>query len=157
MGIFAKFAAALVAIPSAVLGGMTTFLFSAVAVSGIRIISTIPFTRRNRFILTAGFTLGLGATLVPTWFAFVFTYSGPNRALLGFYNAIVLIMETGFAIVAFTTLILNLVLPEEIEDEETQELTANEVDAPGDREEWDRIQRGHGKGSEESDAGVKAA
>src|SRR4051794_2999256 len=32
-GIFAKFAAALVAIPGAVLGGMTTFLFSAVAVS----------------------------------------------------------------------------------------------------------------------------
>ncbi|KAH8728962.1 xanthine/uracil permease protein-like protein, partial [Phaeosphaeriaceae sp. PMI808] len=65
MGIFAKFAAALVAIPSAVLGGMTTFLFSAVTVSGIRIISTIPFTRRNRFILTAGFTLGFGATMVP--------------------------------------------------------------------------------------------
>lgn len=65
MGIFAKFAAALVAIPSAVLGGMTTFLFSAVAVSGIRIISTMPFTRRNRFILTAAFTLGFGATMVP--------------------------------------------------------------------------------------------
>jgi xanthine/uracil permease len=65
MGVFAKFAAALVAIPSAVLGGMTTFLFSAVAVSGIRIISTVEFTRRNRFILTAGMTVGLGATLVP--------------------------------------------------------------------------------------------
>lgn len=65
MGLFAKFAAALVAIPAAVLGGMTTFLFSAVAVSGIRIISTVPFTRRNRFILTAAFALGYGATLVP--------------------------------------------------------------------------------------------
>jgi uracil-xanthine permease len=69
MGIFAKFAAALVAIPSSVLGGMTTFLFSAVAVSGIRIISTMPFTRRNRFILTASLALGYGATLVPNWFA----------------------------------------------------------------------------------------
>ncbi|PSN69297.1 xanthine/uracil permease protein-like protein [Corynespora cassiicola Philippines] len=74
MGIFAKFAASLVAIPSAVLGGMTTFLFSAVTVSGIRIISTMPFTRRNRFILTAGFTLGFGATMVPNWFDYVFTY-----------------------------------------------------------------------------------
>jgi xanthine/uracil permease len=149
MGIFAKFAAALVAIPSAVLGGMTTFLFSAVTVSGIRIISTMPFTRRNRFILTAGFTLGFGATMVPNWFDFVFTYSGPNRALLGFYNAIVLILETGFAIVAFVTLALNLLLPEEIEDEETPELTANEVDEPADREEWERIRRGQAKGSEE--------
>lgn len=93
MGIFSKFAAALVAIPAPVLGGMTTFLFSAVAVSGIRIISTVPFTRRNRFILTAAMALGFGATLVPTWFAFVFTYSGDNRAKQGFFNAIVLVME----------------------------------------------------------------
>jgi xanthine/uracil permease len=158
MGVFAKFAAALVAIPSAVLGGMTTFLFSAVAVSGIRIISTVPFTRRNRFILTAGFTLGLGATLVPTWFAFVFTYSGPNRALLGFYNAIVLVMETGFAIVAFSTLALNLILPEEVEDEEAVDITANEVDEAGDREEWERIQRGRVRGkSEEDGMGEKSA
>ncbi|KAF1843454.1 Xanthine/uracil permease [Cucurbitaria berberidis CBS 394.84] len=149
MGIFAKFAAALVAIPSAVLGGMTTFLFSSVAVSGIRIISTMPFTRRNRFILTAGFTLGFGATMVPDWFSHVFTYTGPNRALLGFYNAIVLVMETGFALVAFINVILNLILSEEIEDEEIPELTANEVDARGDKEEWARIQPGHLKGSDE--------
>jgi xanthine/uracil permease len=60
MGVFSKFAAAIVAIPSPVLGGMTTFLFSAVAVSGVRIISTVPFTRRNRFILTAAFSIGFG-------------------------------------------------------------------------------------------------
>jgi xanthine/uracil permease len=146
MGIFSKFAAALVAIPAAVLGGMTTFLFSAVTVSGIRIIATMPFTRRNRFILTAGFTLGFGATMVPNWFSYVFTYAGPNRALLGFYNAITLIMQTGFAIVAFVCLALNLLLPEEMEDE-VPELTANEVDAEADKEEWARIRRG--KGSEE--------
>lgn len=148
MGIFAKFAAALVAIPPAVLGGMTTFLFSAVTVSGVRIISTMPFTRRNRFILTAGFTLGFGATMVPTWFSYVFTYKGPNKALLGFYNAIILIMETGFALVAFVNLVLNLILPEEIEDEETPELTANEVDEPADREEWARINKGKANGSD---------
>jgi xanthine/uracil permease len=157
MGVFAKFAAALVAIPSAVLGGMTTFLFSAVTVSGIRIISTTPFTRRNRFILTAGFTLGFGATMVPDWFSYVFTYDGPNRALLGFYNAIELILETGFAIVAFVTLALNLLLPEEIEDEETPELTANEADEPADREEWERIRKGQAKESEEGKASSEGA
>ncbi|KAL1648438.1 hypothetical protein SLS58_002193 [Diplodia intermedia] len=151
MGIFAKFAASLVAIPSAVLGGMTTFLFSAVAVSGIRIISTVPFTRRNRFVLTAGLAIGYGATLVPDWFAHVFTYSGPNRALLGFYNAIELVLETGFAVTAFVTLILNLLLPEEIEDDaqELPELTANEADVEADREEWRNV-----KGKEmEAEAG----
>lgn len=151
MGIFAKFAAALVAIPSAVLGGMTTFLFSAVTVSGIRIISTMPFTRRNRFILTAGFTLGFGATMVPDWFSYVFTYDGSNRALLGFYNAIELIMETGFAIVAFVALVLNLILPEEIEDEEIPELTANDADEQRDEAEWARVRAEQGKGSEDSE------
>jgi uracil-xanthine permease len=100
MGIFAKFAAALVAIPASVLGGMTTFLFASVAVSGMAIISRSPFTRRNRFILTAALSVGYGATLVPTWFSTVFTYKGDNKGLQGFLDAIVLIMETGFAVTA---------------------------------------------------------
>ncbi|KAK4964009.1 hypothetical protein LTR28_004160 [Elasticomyces elasticus] len=118
---------------------MTTFLFSAVATSGIRIISTVPFTRRNRFILTASLSLGFGATLVPTWFSYVFTYTGNNHALVGFYNAIELVMETGFALTAFLALFLNLILPEEFEDEETPELTADVVDEQKDDAEWDRI------------------
>jgi len=142
MGVLAKFAAALVAIPSAVLGGMTTFLFAAVATSGVRIISTTPITRRNRFILTAALALGFGATLVPNWFSFVFTYKGDNRALIGFFNAIVLVIQTGFALAGFVALFLNLILPEEIEDEDTPELTANSADDEDDREEWNRIQKG---------------
>lgn len=138
MGIFSKFAAALVAIPAPVLGGMTTFLFSAVAISGVRIISTVPFTRRNRFILTAAMSLGFGATLVPNWFSFVFTYTGDNHAKQGFFNAIVLVMETGFAVTAFMAILLNLVLQEEIEDEAVN-VTANQADETDDRKEWDRI------------------
>ncbi|OLN96930.1 Uric acid-xanthine permease [Colletotrichum chlorophyti] len=123
MGIFAKFAASLVAIPSSVLGGMTSFLFTAVAVSGMAIITKgVPFNRRNRFILTAGLTLGYGATLVPTYFDNVFTYSGDNRGLRGFLDAIVLIMETGFAITAFVCMALNLVLEEEIEETEGRDV-----------------------------------
>ena len=139
MGIFSKFAAALVSIPAPVLGGMTTFLFSAVATSGIRIISTVPFTRRNRFILTASFAPGFGAILVPTWFTYVFTYTGGNTAKQGFFNAITLVMETGFAVTAFLAIILNLILREEIEDE-AQSITANEVDKAADEKEWEEIE-----------------
>lgn len=121
---------------------MTTFLFAAVFVSGVSIISKVPFTRRNRFILTAACSVGLGATLVPTWFAYVFTYEGSNTSLEGFFNAIELVMETGFAITAFLALILNLILPEEIEDEETPEYTANAIDGVRDEEEWARINKG---------------
>lgn len=145
MGIFSKFAAALVAIPSPVLGGMTTFLFAAVAISGVRIISTVPFTRRNRFILTAAMSLGFGATLVPNWFSYVFTYSGDNHAKQGFFNAIVLVCETGFALTAFVAIFLNLVLQEEVEDEVVDEvMTADKVDDEADREEWARIERRSG-------------
>lgn len=140
MGVFSKFAAALVAIPAPILGGMTTFLFSAVAISGVRIISTVPFTRRNRFILTAAMSVGFGATLVPDWFAHVFTYEGSNTSLIGFYNAIELVMETGFAVTAFLALILNLLLPEEMDDEAV-DITANNVDDAEDEKEWERIRR----------------
>ena len=117
MGVFSKFAAALVAIPSSVIGGMTTFLFCSVAVSGIAIITRgVHFNRRNRFILTAGLALGYGATLVPNYFDHVFSYSGNNKALQGFLDAIVLVMETGFAVTAMVCIFLNLVLEDEIED-----------------------------------------
>ncbi|KAJ5081317.1 hypothetical protein NUU61_009581 [Penicillium alfredii] len=116
MGIFSKFAAALVAIPSAVLGGMTSFLFSSVAISGIRIISTIDFTRRNRFILTASFAIGMGVTLEPDWWTYFFTYSGDNRALEGLLNAVDLVMTNGFAICAILGVVLNLIIPEEPDD-----------------------------------------
>ncbi|KAK9462829.1 permease family-domain-containing protein [Lipomyces oligophaga] len=113
MGVFSKFAAALVAIPSSVLGGMTTFLFTSVAVSGLRIIATVPFTRRTRFILSASLAIGFGAILVPDWFEYVFTYSGDNHALRGFLDAIVIFLESGFTVTAFLGLFLNLFIKEE--------------------------------------------
>ncbi|SCV04117.1 LAMI_0H13542g1_1 [Lachancea mirantina] len=116
MGIFSKFGAALVSIPKPVLGGMTTFLFTSVAVSGLKIISTIPFTRRDRFVLTGSLLPGIGAILVPDWFSYFFTYSGPNKALAGFLNAIVLIMESGFAVAGIVGIILNLMIPQNLDE-----------------------------------------
>ena len=116
---------------------MTTFLFSAVTVSGVRIISTIHFTRRNRFILTASLALGLGATLVPDWFEHVFTYNG-GGAKGGFLNAIKLVMETGFALAALISIILNLIIDKEIEDD-AQSITADENEVVKDEEEWAKI------------------
>lgn len=153
MGIFAKFAAAITSIPDAVLGGMTTFLFASVAVSGLRIISTVPFTRRTRFILTASLALGYGATLVPTWFSYVFTYTGGNRAKAGFFDAIVLVMETGFAVTAFVAVGLNLGLPEESEDEEIESLAGD----LGEREAEEREleMRGESRGYENGNGGLE--
>lgn len=123
-GIFAKFAAVIISIPDSVLGGMTTFLFASVAVSGLRIVSTIDFNRRNRFILSTALTLGYGATLVPDWFAYVFTYQGNNTSLRGFMDAIELILETGFAVSAFVAMFLNAVLDDELEEDVDAEHTS---------------------------------
>ena len=54
---------------------------------------------------------------------------------------------------AFIAIFLNLVLHEEIEDEAAS-ITANEVDAADDREEWARIKRG--KGVTDEEVGEKA-
>lgn len=113
-GIFSKVAAGIfLSIPSAVLGGMTTFLFASVCVSGLRVISLGAgnYTRRTRFILTASLSLGLGLILVPDWFNYVFTYDGPNTALKGFYDAITIFVGTGYSLAGAIGIFLNLVLP----------------------------------------------
>lgn len=126
MGVFSKFAGALLSIPKPVLGGMTTFLFSSVAVAGLAIISRCPFTRRDRFILTSAMVFGMGSTMVSDWFSNVFTYDGDNRSLQGFFDAIVLVMESGYAIAGIIGVILNLMLPQEEPEESVKYLDAEE-------------------------------
>jgi len=57
-------------------------------------------------------------------------------------------------VTAFLSLILNLILPEEIEDEETPELTANTADDEDDKEEWQRI-RAQQKVAEDANGDMK--
>lgn len=78
----------------------------------------------------------------------MFTYSGSNHALTGFFDAIVLVMENGFAVAAFIAVILNLILPEEDDDEDIPELTANHVDDAADEEEWNHIRHTGGDAAE---------
>jgi NCS2 family nucleobase:cation symporter-2 len=120
MGIFSKFAAAFISIPAPVWGGMTSFLFTSVGVSGIKIIASTEFTRRDRFVLTAVLLPGFGAAFVPNWFENVFTYSGDNTALQSFFDALVLVLETGFAIAGFIGVALNFILPQT--NDQTEEI-----------------------------------
>jgi NCS2 family nucleobase:cation symporter-2 len=60
--------------------------------------------------------------MVPTWFSYVFTNSGNNRAKAGFFDAIAFAMETSFAITALVAVVLNLVLKEEDENDDTTSL-----------------------------------
>lgn len=62
-----QIAAFFTSIPDCVLGGMTTFLFANVAVSGIKILASTNISRRDRFIVACSLGLGLGVTIAPAW------------------------------------------------------------------------------------------
>jgi hypothetical protein len=93
--------------------------------------SPAPDTADDRFILTASLTLGFGAILVLNWFSFVFTCKGNNHAIEGFFNAIVLVMETGFAVTALVAMLLNLLIREEVE-QDARLLEGNQTGAEDD-------------------------
>jgi xanthine/uracil permease len=68
LGVIGKFAAIILTIPNCVLGGMTTFLFTGVVVSGVHVLNLQEgLNRRNRFIAIMSIGIGMGVTLVPAW------------------------------------------------------------------------------------------
>lgn len=144
LGVFSKFAAILVSIPDCVLGGMTTFLFTSVVVSGIRVLNLREgLTRRNRFIVIIALGIGLGVNLVPSWVNISGQSSYPLQGNLwpvnprwsssyrGFRDAVILILSNGFSVGGLLALILNLILPFENDEKELpikQRLIQNEPD-----------------------------
>ncbi|KAK0548339.1 hypothetical protein OC846_004525 [Tilletia horrida] len=121
LGVIGKIAGCVLAIPASVLGGVTTYLFSAVAVSGMAVLSKVKFTRRTRFVLAASIGPGFGQLLLPDWFSYVFTYEGTNKALAGFLQSIEIIVETPFLIAAIVGIIVNSLLPLDQEDREIRD------------------------------------
>jgi xanthine/uracil permease len=113
MGTFGKFGAVFGSMPPSVLGGMQVFLYSTIAIAGIRVLSLVEFTRRNRFILTASLGIGFMDIVSPSWFSSILDYSGTNVNLQGFEQGLNLIVETPFIISAVIGVVLNFSLPEE--------------------------------------------
>jgi NCS2 family nucleobase:cation symporter-2 len=87
------------------------------------------WTRRDRFIATCAFALGLASLCVPTWFNYIFTYKGDNAGLKGLIEAVVLIVEEPYLISALLAVFLNATLPAEFE-EETKEAGHHEWNTP---------------------------
>ncbi|KAF9438111.1 hypothetical protein BGZ76_009729 [Entomortierella beljakovae] len=126
MGIFSKFGAVFLTIPDPVLGGMTTFLFASVVVSGIRILSFLSWTRRDRFIVAASLSLGLGASLVPGVLTHMINYQGSSSVVSSLVTSVNIILDTGFALGAIVSCILNALLSEI--KEPTVEKAVNEME-----------------------------
>lgn len=113
MGIFSKVSATFATMPSPVLGGMQVFLFGTIAVSGVKILLSAEWNRRNRFILGCALGWGFAGAVVPDWFSLVINYKGQNTSLAGFIEGIELVVETPFIFGAIIACVLNLIIPEE--------------------------------------------
>ena len=111
MGVVAKFGAVFASMPPSVLGGMQVFLYSTIAVAGIRVLALISWTRRDRFILTVALGIGFMDICQPDWFSSILDYSGPNQRLVGFEQGVNLAVETPFVMAAIVGVLLNAVLP----------------------------------------------
>lgn len=65
LGLFPVLGNALRLIPRPVLGGATLVLFGSIAVAGIRILASQPFTRKQIFVVALSIGCGLGVAMVP--------------------------------------------------------------------------------------------
>ncbi|KAJ3911707.1 xanthine/uracil permease [Lentinula edodes] len=121
-GVLGKISGVFLAIPNPVIGGVTTFLFASVVVSGIRVLALMQFTRRDRFVLAAAMSFGIGDLLVPKIFTELFNgVNNPNSGLQGLFNSITIILSTPFLAAGIVAVIMNLVLPQEKDAEEEKE------------------------------------
>ncbi|OSS45459.1 hypothetical protein B5807_10119 [Epicoccum nigrum] len=111
MGVIAKFGAVFASMPPSVLGGMQVFIYATIAVAGIRILSLIKWTRRDRFILIVGLGIGFMDISQPDWSSSMLAYDGPNTSLVGLEQGINIAVETPFVISAIVGVLLNSLLP----------------------------------------------
>lgn len=123
-GVFGKVGAFFTSIPPPVLGGMSTFLFANIAVSGIKVMTSEGVNRRARFILAVSGAFGLGTIIVPEWFTSTGFLDCPaieSPGLRGLCDAAVTTLATGYAIGCLVALILNGILPADPEGDGAEE------------------------------------
>lgn len=105
-GLFPAFGALLATLPDAVLGGCTLMMFGNIVISGLQMIAKCGFSQRNITIAALSLSIGLGFTQVPEIFA-IFPQIIQN-----------VFAENCVAVVFLVAIILNLVLPKDMEAHE---------------------------------------
>ena len=105
-GLIPKFSSVLTTIPSCVLGGATVSVFASIAMTGVKLITASPMNYRNTTIVGLAIALGMGITQA-------------NTALAAFPAWVTTIFGKSPVVLAtITAIVLNLVLPKEMEYEE---------------------------------------
>lgn len=102
-GIFPIFGSLLATLPDAVLGGCTIMMFGNIVISGLQMIGKCGYTQRNITIAALSLSIGIGFTQVPEIFRIF-----PQIIQTVF-------AENCVAVVFLVSIILNLVLPQNME------------------------------------------
>ncbi len=109
-GLVPKVGAVISTIPIEVLGGGVIVMFGMVVAAGISMLSDVNWNRRNMVIFAISLSIGLGLQQEPGALQYV---GGTLKILL----------TSGLLPAALIAIVLNLVLPEEISQESTEEVS----------------------------------
>ncbi len=109
-GFVPKVGAIISTVPIEVLGGGVIVMFGMVAAAGVSMLADVEWNRRNMLIFAISLSIGLGLQLVPEALQHV---PGAARVLL----------SSGLLPAAFLAIALNLILPQELSDESTEEIS----------------------------------
>ena len=101
-GLVPKFGALVSTIPINVLGGAVIVMFGMVAAAGVTMLSEVSWSRRNMVIFAISLSVGFGLQLEPT-------------ALQHLPDTLQILLTSGLLPAAGLSILLNLVLPEDLE------------------------------------------
>lgn len=109
-GLVPKIGALITTIPIEVLGGGVIIMFGMVAAAGISMLSDVDWNRRNMVIFAIAISIGLGLQLEP-------------GALQHLPKTAKILLTSGLLPAAFIAIFLNLVLPDELGEDQTEEMS----------------------------------
>ena len=109
-GLVPKVGAVIRTIPIEVLGGGVIVMFGMVVAAGISMLSDVNWNRRNMVIFAISLSVGLGLQLDP-------------KAVQYLPDALRILMTSGLLPAALIAIVLNLMLPEELSGESTEEVS----------------------------------
>ena len=109
-GLVPKVGAVIRTIPIEVLGGGVIVMFGMVVAAGVSMLSDVNWNRRNMVIFAIALSVGLGLQLDP-------------KAVQYLPDTLRILMTSGLLPAALIAIVLNLVLPEELSGEATEEVS----------------------------------
>lgn len=109
-GLVPKVGGVIRTVPIEVLGGGVIVMFGMVVAAGISMLSDVDWNRRNMVIFAVALSVGLGLQLEP-------------GAVAGLPDSVRVLMVSGLLPAAFIAIVLNLILPNDLTGEATEEIS----------------------------------